>query len=154
MNPHFTEISTMTITSPFHSFVRAFTARSRVPSHPEVLQEHQLTIPRRIDEPASAASVARELLRNRREDITLVLYLDERHRFVGHAIVAVGWVQEARLGARPILYGGESCRASECILVRYRRYGAVARRKKSNAPSDPSRRAVAAMGSSWSITWL
>jgi DNA repair protein RadC len=113
----------MTITSPLHSFVRALRRHSVPPSHPEVLQEHELHLPRRIDEPATAASVARELLRNRREDITLALYLDERHRFVGHAIVAVGWVEEARLAAHPILLGAVASRATGCILVRYRRYG-------------------------------
>lgn len=34
----------------------------------------------------SAAAVARDLLGNRREDITLVLYLDDRHRLAGHAV--------------------------------------------------------------------
>jgi len=49
----------MTITSPLHSFFRTLNRnRSRVPSHPEALQERYLTLPRRIDDPASAASSA------------------------------------------------------------------------------------------------
>ena len=123
MNPLFTEVSTMTITSPIHSFFRALTARSRTASHPEALQECRLNIPRRIDNPATAARLARELLHSRREDITLALYMDDRHRFVGHAIVATGWVQAARLSAHPIVAGAQASRATGCILIRYRRYG-------------------------------
>jgi DNA repair protein RadC len=113
----------MTITSPFHSFFRALTARSRTASHPEALQERHLNIPRRIDNPATAARLARELLHSRREDITLALYMDDRHRFVGHAIVATGWVRIARLSAHPIVAGAQSSRATGCVLVLYRRYG-------------------------------
>ena len=123
MNPLFTEVSTMTITSPLHSFFQALTARSRIASHPEALQERHLNIPRRIDNPATAARLARELLHSRREDITLALYMDDRHRFVGHAIVATGWVQIARLSAHQILSGANASRATGCVIVRYRRYG-------------------------------
>lgn len=123
MNPLFTEVSTMTITSPIHSFFRALTARSRTASHPEALQERHLNIPRRIDNPATAVRLARELLHSRREDITLALYMDDRHRFVGHAIVATGWVQIARLSAHPIVAGAQASRATGCVIVRYRRYG-------------------------------
>jgi DNA repair protein RadC len=123
MNPLFTEVSTMTITSPIHSFFRALTARSRVTSHPEALQERHLNIPRRIDDPATAARLARELLHSRREDLTLALYMDDRHRFVGHAIVATGWVQAARLSARPFVAGAQASRATGCVIIRYRRYG-------------------------------
>jgi DNA repair protein RadC len=123
MNPLFTEVSTMTITSPIHSFFRALTARSRTASHPEALQECHLNIPRRIDDPATAARLARELLHSRREDITVALYMDDRHRFVGHAIVATGWVQIARLSAHPIIAGAQASRATGCVIVRYRRYG-------------------------------
>ncbi|MGP0111114.1 MAG: JAB domain-containing protein [Acidimicrobiales bacterium] len=93
-------------------------------SHPEAVPDRQLNIPRRIDDPATAAQVALDLLRSRREDVTLALYLDDRHRFVGHAIVATGWVQAARLSARPVLLGAQASRATGCVLVRYRRYGA------------------------------
>jgi DNA repair protein RadC len=123
MNPLFTEVSTMTITSPIHSFFRALIARSRTASHPEALQERHLNIPRRIDDPATAARLARELLHSRREDITLVLYMDDRHRFVGHAVVATGWVQASRLSAHPIVTGAQASRATGCVIIRYRRYG-------------------------------
>lgn len=74
MNPLLTEVSTMTITSPIHSFFRSLNrSRSRVQSYPEALQERHLTLPRRINDPASAASAARALLLNRREDVTFVL---------------------------------------------------------------------------------
>jgi DNA repair protein RadC len=102
----------MTITSPIHSFFRALTARSRTASHPEALQERHLNIPRRIDEPATAARLARELLHSRREDITLALYMDDRHRFVGHAIVAIGWVQAAPLSAEQVVAGAQASRAT------------------------------------------
>ena len=64
-----------------------------------------------------------ELLQSRREDITLALYMDDRHRFVGHAIVATGWVQSARLSAHPIVAGAQASRATGCVIIRYRRYG-------------------------------
>jgi DNA repair protein RadC len=123
MNPLFTEVSTMTITSPVHNFFRALTARSRAASHSEALQERHLNIPRRIDDPATAARLARELLHSRREDITLALYMDDRHRFVGHAIVATGWVQAARLSAKQVIAGAQASRATGCVIIRYRRYG-------------------------------
>jgi DNA repair protein RadC len=116
----------MAPTTSLHSFFRALTGRScRMASHPEAVPEAGLNLPRRIDDPASAARVARDLLRSRREDVTLVLYVDDRHRFVGHAFVAVGWVQAARLSAHPVLLGAQACRATGFILVRYRRYGAL-----------------------------
>jgi len=123
MNPLFTEVSTMTITSPIHSFFRALTARSRTASHPEALQERRLNIPRRIDNSATAVRLARELLHRRREDFALALYMDDRRRFVGHAIVATGWDQAARLSAKQIVAGAEASRATGCVLIRYRRYG-------------------------------
>jgi hypothetical protein len=49
--------------------------------------------------------------------------MDDRHRFVGHAIVATGWVQSARLSAQPIVAGAQASRASGCVIIRYRRYG-------------------------------
>lgn len=113
----------MTITSPIHSFFRALTARSRAASHPEALQERHINTPRRIDDPATAARLAHKLLHSRREDITLALYMDDRHRFVGHAIVATGWVQTARLSAKPIVVGAQASRATGCVLIRCRRYG-------------------------------
>lgn len=70
------------------------------------------------------STFTRDLLRNHREDITMVLYLDDRHRLVGSAILTLGWVQAARLSARPMPFGTQACQSSTCILVRYRRYGA------------------------------
>ena len=78
-----------------------------------------LILPRRIDDPATAAQITRDLLRHHREAITLALYLDDQHRLVGTAIVAAGWVQQARLSARPLLAGAMACRASGCVLARY-----------------------------------
>lgn len=111
----------MTITSPLRSFVRSLTGRSSRPVHPDA--DPGLTLPRRIDDPATAGRVARDLLRHWKDDVTLALYLDDRHRLVGSAIVAVGRVQAARLSARPILQGSQACRATCCILVRFHRLG-------------------------------
>ena len=107
-----------------HNLIRTFTRRSRRDvRHPDAAPEVQLNLPRRIDGPAAAAQLACDLLRSRREDVTLVLYMDDRHRFVGHAVVAVGWVQAARLSAHPVLLGAQACRATGSVLVRHRRYG-------------------------------
>ncbi len=93
------------------------------PGHPDAVSEASLRLPRRIDDLLTAAQLAHDLLGNHREDITLALYLDDQHRLVGHAVVAVDTVQEARLSARPLLFGAQVCRATGCILVRYRRSG-------------------------------
>lgn len=114
----------MVPSSPFHH-LRSLARRVRrgavsyPVTHPEA--EAPLALPRRIDGPAAAAQLARDLLWHHREDITLVIYVDERHRLVGTAIVAVGWVQAARLSARPVLAGAIASRAASCILVRYGR---------------------------------
>lgn len=109
----------MTPPSPIHSFFRALTRRSRQAAvHPDAVSEARLSVPRRIDDPATAAAIARDLLRHRKEDITLVLYLDDLHRWVEHCVVAVGRVQTARRSARPVLFGARVCRAGACILVR------------------------------------
>ena len=111
---------------PIHSFFCSLTGRSRrpvAPGHPDAVSEASLRLPRRIDDPSTAAQLTHDLLRNRQEDITLALYLDDQHRLVGHAVVAVDWVQAARLSARPLLFGAQVCRATGCILVRYRRSG-------------------------------
>ena len=107
--------------SPLRSLVRRVRLCGSAPAgHPEA--EAPLALPRRIDGPAAAAQLARDLLRHRREDITLVIYLDERHRLVGTAIVAVGWAQAARLAARPVLAGALACRAASCVVIRYGRW--------------------------------
>lgn len=127
MNPLSPEGTTMVPTSPFHH-LRSLARRARrggtasPATHPEA--EVPLHLPRRIDGPAAAAQLAGDLLRHHRGEITLALYLDDRHRLVGTAIVAVGWVQAARLSARPVLAGAMACRATSCILVRHRRWGA------------------------------
>jgi len=115
----------MNCISPLHSFFRSLTGRSRPvgPVHPDAVSEASLRLPRRVDDPSTAAPLPHDLLRNRREDITLALYLDDQHRLVGHAVVAVDKVQAARLSARPLLFGARVCRATGCILVRYRRFG-------------------------------
>jgi DNA repair protein RadC len=124
MNPLSLEGTTMVPTS-LTRIRTIFRPRKESASHPEALQERHLTLPRRIDDPASAASTARALLCNRREDVTLVLYMDDRHRFVGHAVVAVGWVQASRLSARPVVLGATASQATGCVLVRYGRYRAL-----------------------------
>ncbi|NNN15452.1 MAG: hypothetical protein HKL82_06300 [Acidimicrobiaceae bacterium] len=74
------------------------------------------------DGPASAAQLAADLLRHRRGDIPLALYLDGRHRLVGTAILAVGWAQADRLSARPILQGSQACRAETAVVIRFGRW--------------------------------
>ncbi len=65
--------------------------------------------------------------------------MDAQKRFVGHAVVASGWVQEALLSARPILAGSEACQGTSCILVRFRQYGA----SSSSEAEDRSFRSIA-----------
>jgi len=110
-------------------------------THPEA--EMPLALPRRIDGSAAAAQLAADLLRHHREEITLALYLDDRHRLVGTAIVAVGRAQAARLSARPILAGGTASRATSCILVRYRRWGAL-------SATEPERRSFGSLAAACS----
>lgn len=107
------------------NLIRSFTRTGRVARHPDAVSEASLSLPRRIDDPASAAQLTRDLLRHHREDITLAIYLDERHRLVGTAMVAVGRVQQARLSARPVLAGALACHAACCVIVRYGRYRAT-----------------------------
>jgi DNA repair protein RadC len=128
------------------NLIRTFTRR-RVVRHPDAVPEAQLNLPRRIDGPAAAAQVAGDLLRHRREDITLALYLDDRHRLVGTAILAVGWAQAARLSARPILSGSQACRATGFVLVRYRRWGAPS----ATEPEDRTFRSIAAACSRYGL---
>lgn len=122
--------------SRLRSFVRRIRLGVPAAVHPEA--EMPLALPRRIDGPAAAVQLAGDLLRHRREDITLVVYLDDWHRLVGTAIVAVGWTQAARLSARPILAGAMASRATSCILVRYRRWGLP-------GATEPERRAFGAL---------
>jgi len=112
----------MVPTSHLTSFFRTLVTRSRRTRmvHPDA--DASIRLSRRIDTPGAAAQFARDLLRHHREDITLTLYLDDRHRLVGTAIVAAGWVEHSRLSARPILSGSRACHATACVLVRYGRY--------------------------------
>ena len=64
-----------------------------------------LHLPRRIDGPAAAAQLTRDLLRHHRDEVTLALYLDDLHLLVGTAILSVGWAQAGRLSARPVQAG-------------------------------------------------
>lgn len=119
--------------------IRSFFRPRKGSTHPDAVPEASLNLPRRIDDRRSAAQLTRDLLRNRREDITLALYLDDRHRLVGMAILTVGWVQAARLSARPILQGAQACKATGFILVRNRRWGDLS----ATEPEVRSFRAVA-----------
>jgi DNA repair protein RadC len=148
MNPLLLEGTTM-VPTPFN-LIRTFTRSRRVASHPDSVPEASLNLPRRIDDPASAAQLARDLLRSRREDITLVLYLDDRHRLVGTAILTEGWVQAARLSARPILQGSQACQATGCVLIRYRRYGA----RSASVGEDRRFRIIAAACSRYGLSVL
>ena len=129
------------------NLIRTFTRRRRVVRHLDAVPDAQLNLPRRIDGPASAVQLARDLLRHRREDITLALYLDDRHRLVGTAILAVGWVQAARLSARPILQGSQACSATGFVLVRYRRWGTPS----ATEPEDRTFRSIAAACSRYGL---
>lgn len=133
----------MVPTSPFHR-LRSLIRRVRLgvaATHGHREAEAPLALPRRTDGPAAAAQLARDLLRHRPEDITLVIYLDDRHRLVGSVIVAVGWVQAARLSARSILAGSIAWRATSCFFVRYRRWGALS----TTEPEARSFRTLAAI---------
>ena len=57
----------MIITFPILRLFRALTAQTRPARHPEALQESRLNIARRIDDPATLAMLACELLSTRRE---------------------------------------------------------------------------------------
>lgn len=48
---------------------------------------------RRIESPNAAATVSREQLADHGEEVRPTLYLDDRHRFAGHAVVAARWVE-------------------------------------------------------------
>jgi len=120
MNPLSLEGTTMVPTSPFR-ILRTLRLRHIRVTHPDAIGDAPLNLPRRVDGPAAAAQLAADLLQHRREDITLALYLDEKHRLCGTAILAVGWVQAVRLSARPILQGSQACRAEAAVLVRYGR---------------------------------
>jgi DNA repair protein RadC len=127
MNPLLTEVSTMTITST-PSFFRALQSLKgsrprRSAGHPKASPQLQYTAPSEITDPATAAGAALALCKSRWDEVTLALYLDNQYRLVGHSVVAAGWVEVGLLSARPVLAGSESCQATKCVLVRYRRYG-------------------------------
>lgn len=137
MNPLSLEGTTMVPTSLTRNR-KFFRPRKESASHPEALQERHFTLPRRIDDPAGAASTARALVLNHREDVTLVLYMDDRHRFVGHAVVAVGWVQASRLSARPVVLGPWPARQPAASLSDMATTGGFTPRKRRSPPSVPS----------------
>ncbi len=113
----------MSRTSSVHTIFRAVTGHSQAARHPEVVSERQLDLPVVIDGPADAARVALDRMRGRRQETTLALVLDDRHRLAGHLVLATSWAQAARLSARPILTTAGSSRASAVILVRFRHHG-------------------------------
>jgi DNA repair protein RadC len=121
MNPLSLEGTTMVPTSPLRIILRTLRRRPVRVSHPDAVGDAPLNLPRRVDGPAAAAQLAAELLLHHREDITLAVYLDGKHRLCGTAILAVGWVQAVRLSARPILQGSQACRAEAAVLVPYGR---------------------------------
>lgn len=105
--------------SPLRSLVRRVRfGGSASHGHPEA--EAPLALPRRIDGPAAAAQLAGDLLRHRREDISLAVYLDERHRLVG----------------TPVLAGAMACRAASCVLVRYGRWRGTEATEQEKASFD------------------
>ncbi|MHB8288277.1 MAG: JAB domain-containing protein [Acidimicrobiales bacterium] len=79
--------------------------------------------------------------------MTLALYLDGRHRLVGTAILAVCWVQAARLSARSILQGSQACRATGFVLVHSRRWGAPS----ATEPEGRTFRSIAAACSRYGL---
>jgi DNA repair protein RadC len=87
--------------------------RVRINSHPDAVSEASLNLPRRIDDPTSAAQLTRDLLLNHREDITMALYLDDRHRLAAYR----------RYGA-PSATEGED-RSFRTIAAACSRYGVV-----------------------------
>jgi DNA repair protein RadC len=125
----------VTLLSPPRTLGRRVRLRSSANAgHPEA--ESPLALPRGVDGPAAAAQLTRDLLRHRREDITLAIYLDERHRLVGTTILAAGWVQAARLSARPVLAGANACRATRCVLVRFGRCRGLRATEQEHASFD------------------
>jgi hypothetical protein len=89
-----------------------------------------------------------------REDVTLVLYMDDRHRSVGHAVVAVGWVRAARLSAppgAPRSAGVPGLRAPSSSATAAT--GRSAPQKPSRRPSGQSPQHAAVTGSLRWITW-
>jgi hypothetical protein len=153
MNPLSLEGTTMVPTS-LTRIRTFFRPRKESAPHPEALQERHLTLPRRIDDPASAASTARALLCNRREDVTLVLYMDDRHRFVGHAVVAVGWVQASRSLPARWSWGPRPARQTAASLSDMAATGRFTPRKRRLPPSVPSpmQRPVTGL-LSWTTWW-
>jgi hypothetical protein len=146
------------MTGPLGSFPRALASTTRpcrVPGHPEAIPEHLRNIPRRIDDPATAARVALDLLRSRHEDLTLALYLDDRHRaprwpcrrrhWLGAGSSPVGPPDPPRVAGQP---GPPAASSSGTAATE-----PVAPRKPRIASSVPSLQRAAGTGSPWSITW-
>lgn len=129
----------MTRTSSVRTILRAVGGRRHTGAHPEVVSERLLDLPVVIDGAADAARVALDLMRGRRHETTLALFVDDRHRLAGHVVLASSWAQAARLSARPILTTAGSSRASAVILVRYRHHGDA-------VPTLAERRSAGAIG--------
>ena len=120
--------------------IRSLFRPRRVNSHPDAVPEASLNLLRRIDDPTSTAQLTRDLLRNHREYITMALYLDDRHRLVGTAILTGGWVQAARLSARSSLGPRRASPApvSSSATAATAATGLRAPQKGRSAPSVPS----------------
>jgi len=131
MNPPSGADATLAPTTLLH--FRALTGRSRrMVSHPDAVPEAGLNLPRRIDDSASTARVARDLLRSRREDVVLVLFMDDRH-----ALSGMPWSPSAGsrlLGSQPARFSLEPRRAGRRAPSSY----ATAATRLS-APRRPSR---------------
>ena len=140
------------MTGPLGSFPRTLASTTRpcrVPGHPEAIPEHLRNIPRRIDDPATAARVALDLLRSRHEDLTLALYLDDRHRpsLPMPSSPLAGCRQLACRSTRSSS-GRRPAGATGCVLVGYRRYGA----RSASKAEDRFSRTIAAACSRYGFT--
>jgi hypothetical protein len=104
----------------------------------EVLSRRRWGLDNRVTEGATEVRVVRGTLRDRTEDISLELHLDDCHLLTGRDIVAVGSVHAARLYARSAIIGAKASRETGHALVRYHRYGPRRPRNSSHHPCMPS----------------
>ncbi len=136
MNPPFTDVSAMTITSAIHIFLRVSTARSRAASHPEALQERQLNIPRRIDEPATAARlVASRCTANERTSRSRYIWTIVTVSSVTPSLQRAGIKPSAFWPAR--LLPGLQPAATGCLIIHNRRYRLPSATEEEELPSAP-----------------
>ena len=126
--------------------------QERCTNHPDAVSEASLNLPRRIDDPTSAAQLTRDLLRNHREDITM----------------ALSWTTDSASSVRPSSplagYKRLACPLARSSLGRKRASPAPASSsataatvlrappKARTAPSVPSPQRAAGTALSWPIT--